>query len=151
MTQTFSRRDFITTTAAMTLPVTPSAVSTDNPPRLSSTGPRSRGKHSVFIGVLPPGFEPADPTVIPERLLLVYRAGGRHTLTSAARVAHAFNRQQLADGLPGRWWAVVVFRSKDQKPHVLDLPQEPQDGPQGDVLDLDDDPNAKPPVEFLEL
>jgi len=104
-----SRRDFMAASATMTLPSP-----LPHLPPLLPAGSRSCGKHSVFVGIPPADFQPAGPAVIPFRLDHLQHYAGRRALNAAARLAHAFNRAQLIGGAP-RWWAVVLFRSKESK------------------------------------
>ena len=73
----------------------------------------------MFVGELPDGFRPVNAASQPSSYLgSPICCWGGHRLTTAIRRAQRFNARQLADGLPGRYWAFVVVRPRLQ----ADLP-----------------------------
>jgi hypothetical protein len=78
--------------------------------------PRYRpGQHSVFTGVLPVNVAPKNPAHVPTELSCVVEHQTGLQIQNALRIAHAFNRQQLAGDKSATQWAVVVLRGKEEK------------------------------------
>lgn len=117
-----TRRTFLSTGMALAIPacpprplvpVTPSPMRKYSAPPKLTPEHKQKGRHRVYVGVVPVDFHPTSPADIPNGFLRFEYTGVKHSLTAASRVAHRFNRHQMANGTPGRLWAVALFCARE--------------------------------------
>ena len=74
-----------------------------------------RGRHTVFVVGVADDFRPEHASEVPLGFTSIHPLEARLPLVEAISVAKQYNRQQLADGLQSRLWALVAFRAKAPK------------------------------------